>query len=159
MNPKIETKKAKRLVGKRMNMSYADYKIGELWGAFMPGRKKINHTLSNDLISVAVYSPTHFKDFKTTNEFERWASVEVDSFDYVPDGMETFILPEGTYAIFQYIGTSGNIAAFYQDIFSVWLPNSPYNLDDRPHVEVLGEKYKNNDPLSEEEIWIPIKEK
>jgi AraC family transcriptional regulator len=30
-------------------------------------------------------------------------------------------------------------------------------LDQRPHVEVMGEKYKNNDPDSEEEIWIPIK--
>lgn len=25
------------------------------------------------------------------------------------------------------------------------------------HFEILGEKYKNNDPLSEEDIWIPIK--
>jgi AraC family transcriptional regulator len=39
------------------------------------------------------------------------------------------------------------------------LPNLGYTLDDRAHFEVLGEKYKNNDPLSEEEIWIPIKKK
>jgi AraC family transcriptional regulator len=32
-----------------------------------------------------------------------------------------------------------------------------YELDDRPHFEILGDKYKNNDPNSEEEIWIPIK--
>lgn len=29
----------------------------------------------------------------------------------------------------------------------------------QPHFEVLGEKYKDNDPTSEEEIWIPIKAK
>jgi hypothetical protein len=28
-----------------------------------------------------------------------------------------------------------------------------------PHFEVLGDKYKNNDPSSEEEVWIPIKPK
>ncbi len=39
------------------------------------------------------------------------------------------------------------------------LPNSEYELENRPHFEVLGEKYKNNDPNSEEEIWIPIKKK
>jgi AraC family transcriptional regulator len=39
------------------------------------------------------------------------------------------------------------------------LPNSNYHLDDRPHFEILGEKYKNADPGSEEEIWIPIKAK
>jgi len=27
------------------------------------------------------------------------------------------------------------------------------------HFELLGEKYKNNHPDSEEEVWIPIKEK
>jgi len=32
-------------------------------------------------------------------------------------------------------------------------------LDDRPHFEVLGDKYKNADPDSEEEIWIPIRTK
>ena len=34
-----------------------------------------------------------------------------------------------------------------------------YTLDDRPHFEILGEKYKNQDPDSEEELWIPIKPK
>jgi predicted transcriptional regulator YdeE len=29
--------------------------------------------------------------------------------------------------------------------------------DDRPHFEVLGKNYKNNDPVSEEEIWIPVR--
>lgn len=27
-------------------------------------------------------------------------------------------------------------------------------VDDRPHFEVLGGKYQNNSPNSEEEIWI-----
>jgi AraC family transcriptional regulator len=32
-------------------------------------------------------------------------------------------------------------------------------LDNRPHFEILGEKYKQGSPDSEEEIWIPVKEK
>jgi len=44
-------------------------------------------------------------------------------------------------------------------IMSQWLPNSKYILDHRPHFELLGAKYKNNSPDSEEEVWIPIKEK
>ncbi|MDP5096829.1 MAG: GyrI-like domain-containing protein [Flavobacterium sp.] len=39
------------------------------------------------------------------------------------------------------------------------MPNSEYQLDNRPHFEILGAKYKNNAPDSEEEIWIPIKRK
>lgn len=32
-----------------------------------------------------------------------------------------------------------------------------YEIDFRPHFEILGEKYKNNDPGSEEEVWIPVR--
>lgn len=140
-------------------MSYADYRIGELWGSFMPRRREITNSLSNDLISLVVYSPIHFVDFKLTNKFERWATVEVDNFNNVPEGMETFILSSGLYAVFNYKGMSSGASAFFKYIFSEWVPNSDYIIDDRAHFEVLGAKYKNNDPSSEEEIWIPIKAK
>ena len=159
MIPRTETINEKKLVGKRMTMSYADYRIGELWGSFMPRRKEITNTLTNDLISLVVYAPNHFIDFKPTNQFERWATVEVENFNNVPDELETYNLSSGLYAVFNYKGMSSGAAAFFQYIYSEWVPNSEYKLDDRAHFEVLGEKYKNNDPSSEEEIWIPIKAK
>lgn len=159
MTPRIETTNQKKLVGKRLKMSYADYRIGELWSSFMPMRKEIKHSLGTDLVSLVVYQPTHFTNFKPSNEFDRWATVEVANFDQVPTEMESFILPAGLYAVFQYKGLASGISSFYQTIFTVWLPNSDYNLDDRPHFEILGAQYKNNDPSSEEEIWIPIKAK
>jgi AraC family transcriptional regulator len=67
-------------------------------------------------------------------------------------------LTGGLYAVFDYKGLSTDNSIF-QFIFGTWLPSSEYDLDDRPHFEVLGNKYKNNDPTSEEEIWIPIKMK
>ena len=70
--------------------------------------------------------------------------------------MEALILPSGLYAVFHYKGSSSD-NSIYQYIFGTWIPNSDYDLDDRPHFEVLGDRYKNNDPNSEEEIWIPIK--
>lgn len=142
-----------------MMMSYADYSISELWNRFMPRRKEISNHLSNDLYSLVVYSPTHFIDYKPTNAFERWATVEVENFTNVPADLETYILSGGLYAVFNYKGMSSKAAAFFHYIYTDWLPDSGYRLDDRPHFEVLGEKYKNNDPSSEEEIWIPIKVK
>ncbi len=158
MKPTIKTIIEKKLVGKRLQMSFADFKIGELWRSFMPGRKEITNNLTNDLISLVIYKPDHFTAFKPTNEFERWATVEVSSFDNVPAEMETFVLPGGLYAVFDYTGLNTD-HSIYQYILGTWLPNSDYVLDNRPHFEVLGEKYKNNDPTSEEEIWIPIKMK
>lgn len=125
----------------------------------MPRRKEITNNLSNELVSLVLYNSNHFNDFNPTNEFERWAAVEVEDFANVPAEMETFVLSSGLYAVFHYIGSTDGIASFYQNIFTVWLPNSEYELDHRPHFEILGEKYKNNDPLSEEEFFIPIKQK
>ena len=159
MIPRIEIINEKKLVGKRITMSYADYRIGELWGSFMPRRKEITNTLTNDLISLVVYAPNHFTDFKPTNQFERWATAEVENFNNVPDELETYNLSSGLYAVFNYKGMNSESSAFFQYIYSEWVPNSNYILDDRPHFEVLGEKYKNNDPSSEEGIWIPIRSK
>ncbi len=139
-------------------MSLANNMTGQLWKSFIPRRKEVVNNLTNDMISMQVYKSTHFTDFKPTNEFEKWATIEVTNFDNVPDGMETFTLTGGLYAVFDYKGLSTEDSIF-QYIFGTWLPNSDFDLDDRPHFEVLGERYKNNDPTSEEEIWIPIQPK
>ena len=155
MNPRIVTLHEKKLVGIRMNMSLVNNLTGALWGGFMPRRKEITNAVSNDLISMNVYSSKHFVDFKPTNEFVKWAAVEVSDFDAVPGEMETFVLKGGQYAVFEYKGLNTDPSIF-QYIYGQWLPSSEYVLADRPHFEVLGEKYKNNDPNSEEEIWIPV---
>lgn len=158
MKPRIETTNKKLLVGTHLTMSFADYNVADLWKSFIPRRNEIINNLSTDLISLVVYSPTHFVNFIPTNKFERWATVEVSSLENVPKEMETFTLNGGLYAVFDYKGLNTD-NSIYQYIFSIWLPSSDYVLDDRPHFEILGAKYKNNDPTSEEEIWIPIKTK
>ena len=158
MKPRIETISPKKLIGKRLTMSLANNKTSELWQSFMPKKNDIANKLNNEVISMQVYSATHFSDFKPTNEFEKWATVEVANFENLLSEMEVFTLSGGLYAVFDYIGSSSD-SSIFQYIYGSWLPNSEYDLDDRPHFEVLGDKYKNNDPTSEEEIWIPIKPK
>ena len=156
--PRIESINEKKLVGKRLIMSLVDNKTGELWGKFMPRRKEITNNITNDLISMQIYKSTYFTDVKPTNEFEKWAAVEVTDFNSVPNDMEAITLSGGLYAVFDYKGSS-NDSSVFQYIFRTWLPGSEYFLDNRPHFEVLGQKYKNADPNSEEEIWIPIRKK
>ena len=157
MNPEIKTLTEKKLIEKRIIMSFAENKTFELWRSFMPRRNEIINNLSNDLFSIQLYdSSFNFNEFDLHKTFEKWATVEVSDFDIIPDGMETFTLQNGLYAIFYYKGLNTDTRIF-QTIFGTWLPNSEYVLDARPHFEILGEKHKNNDPNSEEEIWIPIK--
>jgi AraC family transcriptional regulator len=156
MQARIETLNEKKFVGKRLRMSFADNRTGELWRAFMPKRKEIHNNLTNDLFSLQIYDTSYFENFDPTKEFEKWALVEVGSFDNIPGEMEPFVLTGGLYAVFIHQGSSNDNSTF-QYIFSTWLPNSDYLLDNRPHFEILGDKYKNADPNSVEEIWIPIK--
>ena len=142
MTPRIEKLNEKKLIGKRLIMSLANNKTGELWRSFIPRRSEIINNLTNDMISMQVYNSTHFTDFKLTNQFEKWATVEVTNFDTVPNDLETFTLTGGLYAVFAYKGLSTDNSIF-QYIFGTWLPSSEYDLDDRPHFEVLGKKYKN----------------
>lgn len=125
----------------------------------MPLRKEIHNARSQQLFSLQLYPSNFFNHFNPNARFEKWAAMEVADYENVPIGLETFNLAGGLYAVFLYIGLSSAASETFQYIYSKWLPDSEYSLDDRPHFELLGEKYKNNDPGSEEEIWIPIKPK
>lgn len=148
------------LVGHRLEMSFASIKTKELWQGFMPLIDKIKDRIGTDLYSIEVYnSPEFVKNFNPNTSFTKWAAVRVNNVNHVPDTMESLIIPEGEYAVFLYQGSSSEGENAYQYIFNTWLPDTDYVLDNRPHFALMGNKYKNNDPDSEEELWIPIKKK
>ncbi len=160
MNPEIKILHEKKLIGLRTTMSFANNKTAELWKSFMPRRKEIKNNVGTDLFSLQTFDIAHdFHSFNPNAVFEKWAANEVVNFDTVPNEMETFILVGGLYAVFLHKGPASNGAKTFQYIFGTWLPGSEYVIDNRPHFEILGEKYKNDDLDSEEEIWIPIKRK
>ena len=159
LEPKIEMINEKKLVGKRLVMSFSNNRTGDLWGGFMPRRKEIKNNIGTELYSIQIYNPLFFNRFDPNTEFEKCAAIEVTDFNSVPNEMETFILKKGLYAVFQYKGKASAAASTFQYILGTWLQSSDYLLDDRPHFEILGKKYKNEDASSEEEIWIPVKPK
>lgn len=121
----------------------------------MPRIKEITNNISTDLISMQVEKELlRLGDFN--QKFDKWSAIEVTDFNDVPQGMESFVLDGGLYAVFPYKGLSTDNSIFLY-IFGTWLPNSGYTLDNRPQFEVFGKKYRNNDLNSEEDIWIPIK--
>lgn len=154
--PRFEQLEEKKLVGKHLHMSLANNRTAELWQSFMPHRKNIQNSVSTDLYSLQIYDASlDFKDFNLQTEFEKWALMEVTDFSSVPEGMKIFTLPAGMYAVFIHQGL--NFEPTFKKIFYEWLPASDYVLDQRPHFEILGAKYRNNSADSEEEVWVPIK--
>ena len=140
-----------------MEMSLSNNKTGELWQQFMPRRSEVKNRTTTDFISMQRYGEGW--NFSPTAIFEKWATVEVTSFDEVPSKMETYLLEGGEYAVFAHKGPASEAPKTMQYIFGQWLPESKYNLDNREHFEVLPEGYNPIDPQAEEEIWIPIKSK
>ncbi len=154
MNPTIKTFPTTKFIGMNLSFSYANYRAFELWSSFMPRRKEIQNIIDSELYNIQI-NPNNF-DFQPNTPFVKWAAVAVSSFDNVPDGMETLEIKESLYAVFNYKGNQANVATFFKSIYTVWLPNSDYELGNHPQFEILGEKHKNDNPSSEEEIWIPI---
>lgn len=143
-----------------MRMSLAKNRTSELWKSFMIDKAKIDSPIGVTLFSIQVYDTPHYFDtFGPDTEFIKWAAIEVEDPMNIPNGFSAFVLKSGLYAVFIHKGTSAEFPKTFLYILGQWLPQSEYELDDRPHFEILGEKYKNNDPSSEEEVWVPIRKK
>lgn len=154
--PRIEELTNFRLIGMHQTMSLTDNRTVSLWQTFRPRLNELSNRIGTDLYSLQQYPSDYFRAFDPTRRFEKWAAVPVSSVDPIPTEMETLVL-NGTYAVFDFQGTPTEFGNAIQFILMNWLPQSTYQLDDRPHFERLGERYKHNDPKSEEEIWIPIR--
>jgi AraC family transcriptional regulator len=157
MEPRLEGLIEKRFVGKNITMSLANNRTRALWQSFMPDRKAITNNVGHDLYSIEIYPPNYFDNFSPHAEFAKWAAVEVTDFDSIPSGVHTLRVPAGLYAVFTHRGPASSGPKTYEYILTSWLPSSDYALDSRPHFAIMGEKYKGEDPASEEEFWIPAK--
>jgi AraC family transcriptional regulator len=159
MLPRIEEKKETSLLGKSRKMSFTNNQTASLWQSFMPNRKLIKNAIGTDLYSLQLYPVGFFESIDPEAAFVKWAAIEVADFNEVPTGMETFFLSPGLYAVFPYKGAVSDAGEIFRYIFGTWLPSSRYLLDDRPHFEILGERFNKDSADSEEEIWIPVRKK
>ncbi len=157
MTPKIVSIPAKKLIGYSIEMSLLDNQTQTIWQLFMPRLKEIKNAVSADLFSLQNYPEDYFTNFTPETIFTKWAAVEVKNFENIPEGFEKLEIPSGKYAVFLHKGNTEMFAKTAQYIYTEWLPNSGFQLDNKPHFEVLGDNYLGHEnPESEEEIWIPI---
>ncbi|NNE76446.1 MAG: GyrI-like domain-containing protein [Pricia sp.] len=158
MQPRIELLPEKKLIGHSVKMTLATDKTFELWKSFMANKKQIKNKIGSDLYSVQLYDKVmDYEEFGPHTEFEKWAAIEVSKFENNALNLKSLVLKEGLYAIFIHKGMPSDFQKTMDAIYKDWLPTSGYEVDNRPHFEKLGDRYKNNHPDSEEEVWVPIK--
>ena len=128
-----------------------------LWSGFMPMQNKIANRIGRELFSIQNYPANYYSAFKAETVFEKWACVQVDEHTSVTNGLEEIVIPQGKYAVFQFKGNPQNPVPFFTEVFTKTLPEAGLTVDERPHFEILGDKFKKDSDSSEEEIWIPVK--
>ncbi len=160
MEPKIVDMPRRTLAGLRIQTSLSENRTRELWQQFRALANGIPYAVGDCSFSVEIY-PQGFRMEHLTpvTLFEKWAAVEVASFDSIPEPLELLTLEGGLYAVFVHRGTPADFPKTAARIFGQWLPAYAYELDDRPHFEIMGPAYRPDDPEAEEEVWVPVRKR
>lgn len=156
--PQIVEFPGKEVCGVRLRMSHRGDRTSELWRGF---RTKLAEAslLPVEAYSLRVYDESHsFSNFDQAAEFDKWAAVDSDLNRELSESLERLIVPPGRYAVFVHTGTAMDAPNTFRHIFGVWLPASEFEVDSRPHFEILPPGYDPFDPHAEEEIWLPVRE-
>lgn len=154
MKYRIEEIESFKIQGRSTRMSLVENKTHQLWSGFMKELSSKGEDVEQVKYSVEIYDGLdYFETFNPTNEFTKSAGVVTDKLL----GMELIEIPSGKYLVYDYKGKPSEAFNFFQYFFQEFLPSSEFELDDRPHMAIMDERYLGEDPESQEEFWIPIK--
>ena len=154
MNYRIESKDAFRIAG----VSVPLHKDIEKNFAVIPQKWQeisMDGTLQR-LISMMDTPPMGVLGVSTCNDTQPWKYYIAVSTSQDSNGLEEYIVPAATWAIFPGEGTNQSIQELERRIVTEWLPTSGYEYGSAPDVEV----YLNPDPQNARyEVWIPVVKK
>lgn len=154
MKPELKNLAKLILLGTSSEMSLTNNQTPLLWGSFRRQQKQHFPQDPDCFYSVNVYPANYFENFNPETPFVKHALVSAEYAGNTDLPWDIFELPGGLYAVFSHKGPDTSI---FQYIYSTWLPNSGYQLDNRPHFEKMPAGYVPGHPDSEEEIYIPIR--
>lgn len=152
MNYRIEKKEAFRIVGVSSPLEKEIEKNFEIVPTMWA-----NAASSGMIAQLAMMMESELKGLlgvSSCNEAEDWKYyIAVASTKSLPDGIEEYIIPSATWAIFTGEGTNQSIQDLEKRIVTEWLPTSGYEYGNAPDIEV----YLNPDPQNAKyEVWIPV---
>jgi len=159
MNPKVRMMSAKTLVGHRIMVIAATDNPVLLWRPFKMKLKEIGNAHTDRFYSVQTFEGIDFSTFDANTEFTKWAAVEVSEVGNIPEEMQVIRMPKGLYATVVHYGTAAGFRKTTDFIYRQWLPNSKYDLDDRPHLTIMPQEYNPDDPNAAELVCVPVKPK
>jgi AraC family transcriptional regulator len=156
--PAIQLFRGTTFIGMRKSVTSNPRETIQLWRDFMPRRGELK-ALDEMPYSIDQYPHGFFDAFDAGASFHRMVALRCHANGPCPVGMEQLTVSDGLYAVFNYHGAASAAFAFFEWIYTKWLPTSDYLLDHRPHINPIGPEYLGEHPDSRESFWIPIKRK
>jgi AraC family transcriptional regulator len=152
MEPKIVELGAFTVVGLRYFGDNKKQEIRGLWEDFGRNFNKFKHIKENSpAIGLCVMLPGEME------KLEYVAGMMVDSTDDMDPAFVSKEVPPSKYAVFTHKGTLYNLGETYNFIFSKWVKDCGYEINTMLNFEWYDDRFKDNDPNSEFDIYVPIK--
>jgi AraC family transcriptional regulator len=150
MEPKIVSRPAFTVVGLKYRGKNENNEIPQLWQQLDPRAKEIK-----DMVGPPVAYGISANVDHATGEFDYVAGFEVSSAETVPEGMVSFEVPGGKYAVFT--TTLPKIGETFHNAYHTWLPQAGCAPAGGPELELYDERFDPRDPSSTFDLYIPIK--
>ena len=149
MEPKIVKRAAFTVVGMKYHGKNENNEIPQMWGQFGSRVPEIKHRVDPH---VAYGVCDNFDE--SSSEFDYIAGFEVGSTAEIPEGMVSWDIPEGKYAVFTC--TLPTLGETHQYAYHTWLPQSGYQRAAGPEFELYDESFDPKDPNSKMDVYVPI---
>ena len=117
-------------------------------------RKDSDEHRAQPVYDIKVYPEAYFSSFNPSRSFTKWAAVQQQNTKQI-DGLQSYDVDNGLYLCFTCEGSVS--AQFFQELYTSWLPQSEYELDDRPHFDKIWPDSAQRGAVLKEEIYIPVK--
>lgn len=153
MEPKIVELGAFTLVGLRYFGENKNQEIPKLWGEFNGKQNLIkSRKADSPYIGLCIMEPCTSDKF----EFEYVSGLMVDSTADMDPQFVARDVSASKYAVFTHKGLLKNLMETYQYIFGVWAKKTDHKINELLNFEWYDDRFKDNDPSSEFDIYIPI---
>lgn len=127
-----------------------DAAMGQLFGALAQ-----NEMLGPDTQMQAVFFDD--PDLVATDDLRAAACAPCADDTNLPEGTEELLRPAGTYAKLEYTGPYADMKDAYRWLYGVWLPNSGYEISERPGFEAYLNSPVDTAPAElRTDIFLPV---
>ena len=128
--------------------------IGALWDKFIGRADRISNRTGDAMYGVIYGRPE--AERAHPHELQYIAAVPVSSTAEVPEGMVSWTVPAGIFAVFTHRGPIRTIGETVSAIYRGWLPQCVYQHAETADVELYDDRFCCDGADSEMEIWIPV---